>query len=305
MSGDWKRSYGANCDTGSGRKPPVNGTASQPTATAPVVDSTHADAFVVEEAGEGRPAVEHVVHRFGHLGRARQASPFFAHPTFQSRHERGGVLAPRRSSLGRGMAVHRALDGEQLVHAPHSLERQGRHDGHLLLSASARRGFDVGQLEELSPRVSPARGLEDRRGLALAEIQLAITSIGVGLKHADPAGEVSLRVLAPSVGREVEQSRRGIGTAEGTVVAHVDPHASRGGLALGQHRYGGVVAVQAPSRHDMRFDEPEQRLQHRRAGAHLIGQRRQAEGHALTGIALGLAVQRLELFPSGLSRRAW
>ncbi len=43
MSGDWKRSYGANCDTGSGRKPPVNGTASQPTATAPVVDSTGLD----------------------------------------------------------------------------------------------------------------------------------------------------------------------------------------------------------------------------------------------------------------------
>ncbi len=153
----------------------------------------------------------------------------------------------------------------------------------------------IGSVRLRSDGVGPARGLEDRRGLALAEIQLAITSIGVGLKHADPAGEVSLRVLAPSVGREVEQSRRGIGTAEGTVVAHVDPHASRGGLALGQHRYGGVVAVQAPSRHDMRFDEPEQRLQHRRAGAHLIGQRRQAEGHALTGIALGLAVQRLVL----------
>ncbi len=141
--------------------------------------------------------------------------------------------------------------------------------------------------------MGPARGLDDRRGLALAAVELAVAPIGVGLQHSGPAGEVGLRVLAPAVGREVEQGRRGIGAAEGTVVAHVDPHAARGGLALGQHRHRGVVAVQPSRRHDVGFDEPEQRLEHRRAGAHLIGQRRQAERHAFTGVALGLPVQRL------------
>ena len=52
MSGDWRRSYGANCDTGSGRKPPVNGTASHPTATAPVVDSTRLDRARMGEEDE-------------------------------------------------------------------------------------------------------------------------------------------------------------------------------------------------------------------------------------------------------------
>ena len=54
-SGDWKRSYGANCDTGSGRKPPVNGTASQPTATAPVVDSTGRCVGVDQEGEQVAP----------------------------------------------------------------------------------------------------------------------------------------------------------------------------------------------------------------------------------------------------------
>ena len=52
MSGDWKRSYGANCDTGSGRKPPDNTPASQPTATAPVVDSTRLDRARMGEEDE-------------------------------------------------------------------------------------------------------------------------------------------------------------------------------------------------------------------------------------------------------------
>ncbi len=39
----------------------------------------------------------------------------------------------------------------------------------------------------------------------------------------------------------------------------------------------------------------EQRHQHRRAGADQVGQRRQADRHALTAVALGLAVERLML----------
>ena len=36
-------------------------------------------------------------------------------------------------------------------------------------------------------------------------------------------------------------------------------------------------------------------VQHRAAGADLVGQRRQAERHAFPGVALGLAVERLML----------
>ena len=230
-----------------------------------------AHAPVVEEADEGRPAVEHVVHGPGHLGAARQAGALGAHPGFQGRHAGRGTLVARRQALGRWPAVHLALDGEQLVHAPHGFERQGRDHPHLLAGPLARRGLDVGQLEELAPRVGPARGLDDRRRLALALVEPAIAPVGVGLQHPGPAREVRLRVLAPPVGREVEQGGRGIGAAEGPVVAHVDPHAPRAGLALGQHRHCGVVAVQAPGRHDVGCDEPEQGIEGRRAGAHLVG----------------------------------
>ncbi len=45
----------------------------------------------------------------------------------------------------------------------------------------------------------------------------------------------------------------------------------------------------------MRLDPPEQRRQHGAARADLVGQGRQAERHALPGVALGLAVERLML----------
>lgn len=47
--------------------------------------------------------------------------------------------------------------------------------------------------------------------------------------------------------------------------------------------------------HDMGLEAARQGGQHRAAGAHLIGQGREAEWHALPGIALGLSVQRLML----------
>ncbi len=114
----------------------------------------HAHAPVVEEAGEGRPAVEHVVHRPSHLGAAGQAGPLVAHPALQGRHERGGALAACRQSLGRGTAVHLALDGEQLVHAPHRFERQGRDHRH---ASSAPVGAP-------RPRCRPARRTFAARG---------------------------------------------------------------------------------------------------------------------------------------------
>ena len=46
---------------------------------------------------------------------------------------------------------------------------------------------------------------------------------------------------------------------------------------------------------DMGLDPPDQRLQHRAAGADLVGQGGEAERHAFPGIAFGLAVQRLML----------
>ncbi len=53
--------------------------------------------------------------------------------------------------------------------------------------------------------------------------------------------------------------------------------------------------MQALGGEHMGLQPPEDRLQHRATGADLIGQRRQAQIHALAGVALGLPVQRLML----------
>ena len=51
-----------------------------------------ADAAVVEEAGEGRPALEHVIHGLGGLGMARQPGALGAHPSFEVADERHDAL---------------------------------------------------------------------------------------------------------------------------------------------------------------------------------------------------------------------
>jgi hypothetical protein len=53
--------------------------------------------------------------------------------------------------------------------------------------------------------------------------------------------------------------------------------------------------VQSFGREDMGFHALQNRLEHGTAGSHMVGQGRQAERHAFTGIALGLPVERLML----------
>jgi hypothetical protein len=67
------------------------------------------------------------------------------------------------------------------------------------------------------------------------------------------------------------------------------------GLAAGQHRHGRVIVVQSLGCEDMRLDAPEDRLHNSADRAHLVGQGRQADRHALFGVAFGLPVQRLVL----------
>ena len=104
-----------------------------------------------------------------------------------------------------------------------------------------------------------------------------------------------LGMLTGSVARGVEESRRRCRTAKRLVVAHINPDATRLGLAFRQDRDGRVVAVQAFGAQDMGFDQRMKRTQRRRAGADLIGQRREAQINALSRIALALPVKRLML----------
>ena len=53
--------------------------------------------------------------------------------------------------------------------------------------------------------------------------------------------------------------------------------------------------MQALGRHDMGFDQAQQRIERGADRAHGVGHRRQRDRHAFQGVALGLAVQRLML----------
>ena len=102
-------------------------------------------------------------------------------------------------------------------------------------------------------------------------------------------------MFAGAIARVIEHRRRRRGAAERAIVAHVNPTSPGVGLALGQDRHGRVVAVQRSAAKTWASIRLQQRFEHGAAGAHLVGQGRQAERHAFPGIALGLAIERLML----------
>ena len=102
-------------------------------------------------------------------------------------------------------------------------------------------------------------------------------------------------MLVPAVARGVIERRRRRAPAKRPVVADIGPDVPLDRLALGQDRHGGVVAVQPLGGQHVALDQRMKRLQRRRAGADLVGQRRQAQVDALPPVAFALPVQRLML----------
>ena len=91
----------------------------------------HANASVVEEQGEGRPAVEHVLDRLHEVGVPRDSFAACSHACLENLDDRrpeagfpyGG--AAMRGLLG-ALAVDRALDHKQRVDAAHDLIKSAR-----------------------------------------------------------------------------------------------------------------------------------------------------------------------------------
>ena len=210
---------------------------------------------------------------------------------------RGRLSARRTARRSSGLLpLISTLDRKQRVDAAHHLDGD-RRERNLGLSGSlaARVLLDVGEDEELAPRMRPARRLQDRAGLAVREIELVVAVVGVRLQDAGVAREMRLRMLAAPVARVVEDRGRRPGAAERLIVADVDPEPAGVGLAFGQHRHGRVVAVQALGRHDMGLDQAPKRIERRRDRADGVGHGGERDRRALERVALGLPVQRLVL----------
>jgi len=69
-------------------------------------------------------------------------------------------------------------------------------------------------------------------------------------------------MLSGAIVRVIEHRRRRRRAAERAIVARINPTAASMGLALGQDRYGGVIAVQSLGGEDLHFNPLEERLQH-------------------------------------------
>ena len=178
---------------------------------------------------------------------------FLAHPGFQlGDQRRAPFLANGQPLVGR-QAVDVALDVEQGVDPLHRFERNRRDD---------RRRAGLAPFAGRWPRYRPARRTCAARGpsrpprgsapgASPGGIELAVAAIGVGLQDAAPGGQMALGMLARAVARVEEHRRRRRPPAERPVVAHIGPTSPGVGLALGQHRHGGVVAMQALGGQDM------------------------------------------------------
>ena len=183
-----------------------------------------ADPAVVEEAGEGGPALEHVVHGLGDRRRgARGAARSRAHPGFelgdQRARRRSGATARRASALG---AVDRALDVEDRVDALDRLERERRDRRRLGPRARSRRcrrarRTCAGACAQHSASVTGPRR-------AVGSVERAEAGIGVGLQDAGTSRRDGAAGCSPrAVAGVVEQRRGRGGAAEGPVVADIGP----------------------------------------------------------------------------------
>ena len=143
--------------------------------------------------------------------------------------------------------------------------------------------------------MGPTQRGRDRSSNARGIVKRVIAAIGVGLQDTGEALKMPHGMFMPPVAGGVINRRRRFVAAKGPVIPDIGPNMPLDRLAFRQDRHRGVVAVQPLRRQDMGLDQGVERQQNHSAGADLIGQRRDAEIDALSGIALALAIQRLVL----------
>src|SRR3954447_18043823 len=195
--------------------------------------------------------------------------------------------------FGGGKTINRALDLEQSINALHCFQRDRRDRGCIFATSAI--GCDVGEFEKLAPGMRPAKCRRDCTGSARRLVEAVVAAIGISLQNARKIAKVMLRIFTSAIPRGIVERRRWCAAVKGSVVANIRTDTARRGFALGEYRHRGVVTMQTLGRQNVGFDKSMQRLQNRRAGAHLVGQGGDAEFNALPRVALALAVEGLVL----------
>ena len=131
----------------------------------------HAQAAIVEEADQCVPGVEAVGDRLGDLAVRREPGVLLAQPGAQRLDARATALVADLAPLVGRQSVDVALDGEQRIDAGHRLDGD-------------RRLGEPRQVEELAPRMGPARRLDDRTGpRPVLDVLLAVYRASAGKTH--------------------------------------------------------------------------------------------------------------------------
>ena len=118
----------------------------------------HAQPTVVEEARECHPSGEAVGDGLGDLALPGELGALFAQPSLQRDDERTALRAAHAQAFLQGDAIDLSLDREQGINA------LDRFD-------SDRRLVEPGELEEVAPRMCPARRLDDWARLAARAVE--------------------------------------------------------------------------------------------------------------------------------------
>jgi hypothetical protein len=141
--------------------------------------------------------------------------------------------------------------------------------------------------------VRPTGSFRDRAWLSLWLVQRFESAIGVGLENPGIFGEMLLRMRAGPIRRVEEHCSRWIGAGKRPVVANIGPQSPQAGLHLGQHRHGGVVAMDPLGGEHVGLDQLVERQQRRRTGADMIGHGRDRQFDAFARKLLALPIERL------------
>lgn len=160
----------------------------------------------------------------GRIMAAQELADLRGEPSVQLGHQRRAEFLADREPLGQALAVDAALDVKLGVETLHGFERDRvDHGGALAVALLACGAYDIGQLEELAPRMGKATRFRHRTGVAAFAIESVVAAIGISLQDFGPCREMGLWVLAAPVARVKEQRCRRTGPGKGAVSAHIDP----------------------------------------------------------------------------------
>src|SRR6202034_424065 len=272
-----------------GKQPgfPAKGHATQ-AALSRIVGQTNPP--IVEKARESLPALEHIVHRFRHIGVTRELAALGSHPLLERRHKRRDSDLPDCVPLRQRKSDDLALNVEDRIDPAHRLDRQWCFG-------------NIGEHKQLASGMAPACRFGNRAGFATGCIEIIEAGISISLQDPAIACKMSAWMLAGAIARVEEHGGRLRRTTERAIVTYVNPETTGDGLPPGEHRYRGVVAMDTFGSQHVTMDQGHQWRQRHGAGTHPICQREYAEIDALAGEPLALAVERLMLSEFGMHDR--